>query len=135
MNGRRFTFLPRTLLWLFPRREHLLVNRSNDARRQGHRYRQRWFSMIQRRQPKPRGVIPPRADCAYESAYTTFLSWASWLTPQRSSKADWFKLTSLVRRQIQSATYFEPAETPRYTLRYTQGQSCAGRFNSVSACA
>lgn len=32
MHGRRFTFLPRTLLWLFPNQEHQLVNRSNDAR-------------------------------------------------------------------------------------------------------
>jgi AraC-like DNA-binding protein len=32
MNGRRFTFSPRTLLWLFPWREHQLVDRSDNAR-------------------------------------------------------------------------------------------------------
>ena len=32
MNGRRFTFSPRTLLWLFPQQEHQLVARSDDAR-------------------------------------------------------------------------------------------------------
>lgn len=32
MNGRRFTFSPRTLLWLFPQQEHQLVSRSDDAR-------------------------------------------------------------------------------------------------------
>lgn len=31
VSGRRFTFLPRTLLWLFPRQEHQLVDRSTDA--------------------------------------------------------------------------------------------------------
>jgi quercetin dioxygenase-like cupin family protein len=31
MNGRRFTFSPRTLLWLFPQQEHQLVARSDDA--------------------------------------------------------------------------------------------------------
>jgi AraC-like DNA-binding protein len=30
-NGRRFTFQPRTLLWLFPDQEHQLVDRSDDA--------------------------------------------------------------------------------------------------------
>jgi len=29
--GRRFTFQPRTLLWLFPTQEHQLVDRSDDA--------------------------------------------------------------------------------------------------------
>ena len=32
MNGRRFTFSPRTLLWLFPQQEHQLVARSDNAR-------------------------------------------------------------------------------------------------------
>lgn len=32
MNGRRFTFSPRTLLWLFPQQEHQLVARTEDAR-------------------------------------------------------------------------------------------------------
>lgn len=32
MNGRRFTFSPRTLLWLFPEQEHQLVTRSDNAR-------------------------------------------------------------------------------------------------------
>jgi methylphosphotriester-DNA--protein-cysteine methyltransferase len=32
MNGRRFTFSPRTLLWLFPRQEHQLVDRSDNLR-------------------------------------------------------------------------------------------------------
>lgn len=32
MNGRRFTFSPRTLLWLFPQQEHQLVARSDDTR-------------------------------------------------------------------------------------------------------
>lgn len=32
MNGRRSTFSPRTLLWLFPQQEHQLVARSDDAR-------------------------------------------------------------------------------------------------------
>lgn len=32
MKGRRFTFSPRTLLWLFPQQEHQLVARSDDAR-------------------------------------------------------------------------------------------------------
>jgi AraC-like DNA-binding protein len=32
MNGRRFTFSPRTLLWFFPEREHQLVDRSDNAR-------------------------------------------------------------------------------------------------------
>jgi methylphosphotriester-DNA--protein-cysteine methyltransferase len=32
MNGRRFTFSPRTLLWLFPQQVHQLVARSDDAR-------------------------------------------------------------------------------------------------------
>lgn len=32
MNGRRFTFLPKTVLWLFPQQEHQLVSRSDDAR-------------------------------------------------------------------------------------------------------
>ncbi len=31
VRGRRFTFHPRTLLWLFPEQEHQLVDRSNDA--------------------------------------------------------------------------------------------------------
>jgi AraC-like DNA-binding protein len=31
VNGRRFTFQPRTLLWLFPAQEHQLVDRSDDA--------------------------------------------------------------------------------------------------------
>jgi AraC-like DNA-binding protein len=31
VDGRRFTFSPRTLLWLFPRQEHQLVDRSTDA--------------------------------------------------------------------------------------------------------
>lgn len=31
VDGRRFTFLPQTLLWLFPRQEHQLVDRSDDA--------------------------------------------------------------------------------------------------------
>lgn len=31
VNGRRFTFFPRTLLWLFPHQEHQLVDRSADA--------------------------------------------------------------------------------------------------------
>jgi AraC-like DNA-binding protein len=31
VNGRRFTFPPRTLLWLFPRHEHQLVDRADDA--------------------------------------------------------------------------------------------------------
>lgn len=31
MNGRRFTFSPRTLLWLFPQQDHQLVARSDDA--------------------------------------------------------------------------------------------------------
>lgn len=32
MNGRRFTFSPRTLIWLFPKQEHQLVDRSDNAR-------------------------------------------------------------------------------------------------------
>ncbi|MGH9598972.1 MAG: helix-turn-helix domain-containing protein [Terracidiphilus sp.] len=32
MNGRRFTFSPRTVLWLFPQQEHQLVARSENAR-------------------------------------------------------------------------------------------------------
>lgn len=32
VNGRRFTFSPRTLLWLFPHHEHQLVNRSDNLR-------------------------------------------------------------------------------------------------------
>jgi AraC-like DNA-binding protein len=32
MNGHRYTFSPRTLLWLFPQNEHQLVDRSDDAR-------------------------------------------------------------------------------------------------------
>jgi methylphosphotriester-DNA--protein-cysteine methyltransferase len=32
MNGRRFTFSPRTLLWFFPQQEHQLVARSDNAR-------------------------------------------------------------------------------------------------------
>ena len=32
INDRRFTFSPRTLLWLFPQQEHQLVARSDDAR-------------------------------------------------------------------------------------------------------
>jgi AraC-like DNA-binding protein len=32
MNGRRFTFAQKTLLWLFPRQEHQLVDRSDNAR-------------------------------------------------------------------------------------------------------
>jgi methylphosphotriester-DNA--protein-cysteine methyltransferase len=31
MNDRRFTFSPRTLLWLFPQQEHQLVDRSDNA--------------------------------------------------------------------------------------------------------
>ena len=31
VNGRRFTFTPRTLLWLFPQQEHQLVDRSDNA--------------------------------------------------------------------------------------------------------
>ncbi len=31
VNGRRFTFQPRTLLWLFPEQEHQLVDRSDNA--------------------------------------------------------------------------------------------------------
>jgi AraC-like DNA-binding protein len=31
VNGRRFNFLPRTLLWLFPQQEHQLVDRSDNA--------------------------------------------------------------------------------------------------------
>jgi AraC-like DNA-binding protein len=31
VRGRRFTFSPRTLLWLFPEQEHQLVDRSDDA--------------------------------------------------------------------------------------------------------
>jgi methylphosphotriester-DNA--protein-cysteine methyltransferase len=31
VDGRRFTFFPRTLLWLFPRQEHQLVDRSDNA--------------------------------------------------------------------------------------------------------
>ncbi len=31
VNGRRFTFPSRTLLWLFPEQEHQLVDRSDDA--------------------------------------------------------------------------------------------------------
>lgn len=31
VGDRRFTFPPRTLLWLFPQQEHQLVDRSNDA--------------------------------------------------------------------------------------------------------
>ena len=31
VNGQRFTFPARTLLWLFPEQEHQLVDRSNDA--------------------------------------------------------------------------------------------------------
>jgi methylphosphotriester-DNA--protein-cysteine methyltransferase len=30
VNGRRATFLPRTLIWLFPHQEHQLVNRSDN---------------------------------------------------------------------------------------------------------
>ncbi|MGB6727262.1 MAG: AraC family transcriptional regulator [Terracidiphilus sp.] len=32
MNGCRFTFSPRTILWLFPEQEHQLVDRSDNAR-------------------------------------------------------------------------------------------------------
>jgi AraC-like DNA-binding protein len=32
MNGCRFTFSPRNILWLFPGQEHQLVDRSNNAR-------------------------------------------------------------------------------------------------------
>jgi methylphosphotriester-DNA--protein-cysteine methyltransferase len=32
MNGRRFTFSPRTLLWLFPQQEHQLIDRSDNLR-------------------------------------------------------------------------------------------------------
>lgn len=32
VNGRRFTFSPRTLLWLFPNHEHQLVDRSGNLR-------------------------------------------------------------------------------------------------------
>jgi methylphosphotriester-DNA--protein-cysteine methyltransferase len=32
MNGCRFTFTPRTILWLFPEQEHQLVDRSDNAR-------------------------------------------------------------------------------------------------------
>jgi AraC-like ligand binding domain len=32
MNGRRFTFSPRTLLWLFPAQERQFIDRSEDAR-------------------------------------------------------------------------------------------------------
>ena len=31
VNGQRFTFTPRTLLWLFPGHEHQLVDRADDA--------------------------------------------------------------------------------------------------------
>ncbi len=31
MNGRRFTFSPRTLLWLFPEQEHQVIDRSDNA--------------------------------------------------------------------------------------------------------
>jgi methylphosphotriester-DNA--protein-cysteine methyltransferase len=31
VDGRRFKFFPRTLLWLFPRQEHQLVDRSDNA--------------------------------------------------------------------------------------------------------
>jgi hypothetical protein len=31
VNGRRFTFSRRTLLWLFPQQEHELVDRSDNA--------------------------------------------------------------------------------------------------------
>ena len=31
VRGERFTFGPRTLLWMFPAQEHQLVNRTNDA--------------------------------------------------------------------------------------------------------
>ena len=31
VDGRRYTFQPRTLLWLFPEQEHQLVDRSNNA--------------------------------------------------------------------------------------------------------
>jgi AraC-like DNA-binding protein len=31
VDGRRFTFSPRTLLWLFPQQEHQLVDQSDDA--------------------------------------------------------------------------------------------------------
>lgn len=31
VNGQRFTFSPRTLLWLFPQQEHQLVDRSDNA--------------------------------------------------------------------------------------------------------
>ncbi len=31
VDGRRFTFFPRTLLWLFPHQEHQLVDRSADS--------------------------------------------------------------------------------------------------------
>ena len=31
VSGRRFTFQPRTLLWLFPEQEHQLVTRTDDA--------------------------------------------------------------------------------------------------------
>jgi AraC-like DNA-binding protein len=31
VNGRRYTFHPRTLLWLFPEQEHQLVDRSHNA--------------------------------------------------------------------------------------------------------
>ena len=32
MNGRRFTFSPRTMLWLFPQQEHQLVDRADNLR-------------------------------------------------------------------------------------------------------
>jgi AraC-like DNA-binding protein len=32
VNGKRFTFPPRTLLWLFPGQEHQLITRSDNAR-------------------------------------------------------------------------------------------------------
>jgi methylphosphotriester-DNA--protein-cysteine methyltransferase len=31
VNGQRFTFSPRTLLWMFPQQEHQLVNRSDNV--------------------------------------------------------------------------------------------------------
>src|SRR5580658_5452025 len=31
VHGQRFTFTPRTLLWLFPGHEHQLVDRADDA--------------------------------------------------------------------------------------------------------
>jgi len=31
VDGQRFTFSPRTLLWLFPQQEHQLVDQSEDA--------------------------------------------------------------------------------------------------------